>query len=313
MPSAAGELELAAPRLKSQSAAGPVYEYEPTAGVPPVGILRLDRAALVPVEAPGTHAHDFPGLAYFERGGGSLRSVESEWRVQAGDVYVVAPGAFVGLGGVPGLERAEGWSVYFTPEVFGRDAPAAFLSWRAHPLLLPFVRGDAGGVLRLRVPRGDRASWSERLAALERELRHRPNGYAEAATAHLTLLLVGVSRLAADVVAELALNDEPLLADVFAFIEAHFSERISLHDVASTMALTPGHLTTTVRRKTGRTVQDWIIERRMVEARRLLVETDLTTGEVGARVGYADAAYFTRVFRRVHGTTPLRWRAASRP
>ena len=38
--------------------------------------------------------------------------------------------------------------------------------------------------------------------------------------ARLTLLLVGVSRLAADVVGDLRLKDEPLLADVFGFIEA---------------------------------------------------------------------------------------------
>ena len=74
-----------------------------------------------------------------------------------------------------------------------------------------------------------------------------------------------------------------------------------------------GHLTTVVRRKTGRTVLEWIGERRMAEARKLLVETDLPVEEVGRRVGYADAHYFVRVFRRGHGATPLGWRRAGRP
>lgn len=291
----------------------PVYAYEPAPGLPPVGVLRLDRANLTPAEPPGTHAHDFPGLAYFERGGGSLRSGTHEWRVEAGDLYVVAPGELMGVGSIAGLEQAEGWAVYFAAEVFGRGPSIALLSWRAHPLLLPFARGEAGGVLRLRVPRTERSRWSERCAALDAELRERRDGYDEAALAHLTLLLVGVSRLAADVVGELRLNDEPLLAEVFGFIEVHYHQPISLRDVASAVALTPGHLTTTVRRKTGRTVQDWILEHRMAQARRLLVETDLTSDEVGTRVGYTDPAYFTRTFRRVHGTTPLRWRGASRP
>jgi AraC family transcriptional activator of pobA len=65
-----------------------------------------------------------------------------------------------------------------------------------------------------------------------------------------------------------------------------------------------------VRRRTGRTVQDWIIERRMAEARSLLAETDLSVAEVARRVGVADAGYFSRLFSRTHGASPRRWRAS---
>jgi AraC family transcriptional regulator, transcriptional activator of pobA len=116
-----------------------------------------------------------------------------------------------------------------------------------------------------------------------------------------------------DVVGDLRLNDEPLLAEVFGFIEERYSERVSLRDVARAVSLSRGHLTTVVRRKTGRTVQEWIAERRMAEARRLLVQTDLAVEEVGRRVGYRDAGYFVRTFRRTHGATPLGWRRAGRP
>jgi AraC-like DNA-binding protein len=93
----------------------------------------------------------------------------------------------------------------------------------------------------------------------------------------------------------------------------YYRERISLRDVASAVGLSPAHLTTTVRRKTGRTVQEWIAERRMAQARRLLVQTDLTVAEIGRRVGYPDPVYFARSFRRAHDTTPLRWRRSGRP
>ena len=121
-----------------------------------------------------------------------------------------------------------------------------------------------------------------------------------------------VSRLAADVVADLRLRREPLLADVFAFIEARYHGRISLRDVAAAMNVTPGHLTTVVRRKTGRTVHEWIAERRMAQARRLLVESDAPVAEIGRWVGYDDPVYFARTYRRMHGATPLRWRRAGR-
>jgi AraC family transcriptional regulator, transcriptional activator of pobA len=54
---------------------------------------------------------------------------------------------------------------------------------------------------------------------LDLELRQRRDGYREAVLAHLTLLLLGVGRLAADVVGDLRFKDEPLLAEVFGFIE----------------------------------------------------------------------------------------------
>jgi hypothetical protein len=89
------------------------------------------------------------------------------------------------------------------------------------------------------VPEGapaDRPSWSERLSALGLELRQRHDGYREAALAHLTLLLVGVGRLTADVMGDLRLKDEPLLAEVFGFIEERYRERVSLKDVARAVA-----------------------------------------------------------------------------
>jgi AraC family transcriptional regulator, transcriptional activator of pobA len=274
----------------------PVYAYETMPGVPSVSALRFGRESSPGGLPPDANSHDFLVLTYFERDGGSLRLGEREWQIEAGDVYLISPGEIVDPSG---LEEAEGWSV--------------FLSWRAHPLLFPFVRGASGGAQRLKVPPKDRPSWSERLSALDLELNQRHDGYREAVLAHLTLLLVGLSRLAADVVGDLRLKDEPLLAEVFGFIEERYHEPISLRDVARAVSLSRCHLTTVVRRKTGRTVQEWISERRMAEARRLLVETDLSVEEVGRRVGYGDPGYFVRIFRRAHGSTPLAWRRADRP
>ena len=92
------------------------------------------------------------------------------------------------------------------------------------------------------------------------------------------------------------------------FRSGRYRTPISTRDVAAAVGVTPGHLTTVVRRGTGRTVGQWVTERRLQEARRLLAGTDLTVAAVAARTGYADAGYFIRRFRAAHGLTPQEWR-----
>ncbi|MGM1065585.1 AraC family transcriptional regulator [Saccharothrix sp. Mg75] len=286
------------------------YSMLPAPGELPVTTWRLEhdwRSGDGPFEE---HAHDFPGLAYFETTGGRLPTGRRTWSIEAGDLFVIAPGDVVGRLHTADLAGSRGWGVFFTADALGPDVPGAHLAWRTHPLLFPFVRGGAVGALRLRVPEPDRAEWAGRVRALHDELAQRRDGYREAVAAHLVLLLVGVSRLAADVVGDLRENSEPLLARVFEVIERRYPHPLSLRDVAAAVNISPGHLTTTVRRRSGRTVQEWITERRMVQARRLLATTRLTISEVGRQVGFPDAGYFARTFGRVHGMSPVRWRRA---
>jgi AraC-like DNA-binding protein len=247
-------------------------------------------------------------LFYAHRADSRFRIDDRAWSVTDGDLFVLAPGQVLAF-----PERidtiADGWVVFFPADAVRAGTTS---TWQAHPLLSAFAHtGQHDRAQRLRIPAEERAGWAERLAALDAELAARRDGYREAALAHLTLLLVAVSRLSADVAGELRSADEPLLAAVFDIIERRYQEPISLADVAAELALTAGHLTTSVRRKTGRTVQQWLTERRMQQARFLLTDTDLTVAAVGRRVGYPDAGYFIRRFRGEHSVTPARWRQAA--
>ncbi|MET0233787.1 MAG: AraC family transcriptional regulator [Kibdelosporangium sp.] len=286
------------------------YSMLPAPGELPVATWRLEEHGWDRGTSFEEHAHDFPGLAYFENSRGQLRTGRQAWPIEAGDLFVVAPGDVMGHITAPDLAGVQGWGVFFTADALGPDVPGAHLAWRTHPLLFPFVRGGAIGALRLRVPEPDRPEWISRFRALHAELAERRDGYREAVLAHLVLLLVGVSRLAADVVGDLRENREPLLAEVFEVIEKRYPQPLSLRDVAAAVNISPGHLTSTVRRRTGRTVQEWIIERRMVQARRLLAATELPIGAVGREVGIPDAGYFARTFGKAHGMSPAQWRRA---
>ncbi|WP_375515714.1 helix-turn-helix domain-containing protein [uncultured Nostoc sp.] len=102
----------------------------------------------------------------------------------------------------------------------------------------------------------------------------------------------------------------PQLSNVFHFIENNFYLPITLVDVAQSVAYSPAYLTDLVRRQTGKTVQSWIIERRMIAARSLLLETSEKVEQIAGKVGYQHAVHFFRQFRQYHQTTPQAWRKA---
>ncbi|VEG58233.1 response regulator receiver protein [Mycolicibacterium aurum] len=282
-------------RLMSQTArfAGrrdgvPIYSYPGAVGSPPVSVMEWQACTL---PAAGRHIHDFPVLVYHAR---------------TGLVDVVAAGAAVDP--PPDADRTDAVAVFFDPAALGEGARSPWPTWRAHPLLFPFLHGHHGGLLRIEVPAPRRAFWLATLTCIETELADRREGYHQASLAHLTVLLIELARLVDNVVVDLRRSGEPMLARVFEVIEQRIAEPVSLRDVARECGVTPGHLTTVVRRRTGRTVGEWILERRMAEARALLRGTDLAVQDVARRVGITDPGYFTRTFRGAHGVSPRAWR-----
>lgn len=99
-----------------------------------------------------------------------------------------------------------------------------------------------------------------------------------------------------------------LLNKVFRFIEANYYRPMTLTDIANEVGISPSYLTNLMRRVTGATVQNWVIQRRMAAARTLLEETDKSLEEVADMIGYQNVVHFFRQFRQYYGTTPALWR-----
>jgi DNA-binding response OmpR family regulator len=102
--------------------------------------------------------------------------------------------------------------------------------------------------------------------------------------------------------------DCPQLASVFEFIELNYGQPIGLTEIAQAVGYSPAYLTDLSRKKTGRTVYGWLIERRMMAARTLLLETDDAIEAIAHRVGYLNICNFFRQFRQHTGLTPKAWR-----
>ncbi len=105
--------------------------------------------------------------------------------------------------------------------------------------------------------------------------------------------------------------DCPKLAKVFRFIDANYHQPINLGDVAQVAGYSPAYLTNLVQNHTGRTIKQWIIERRMAQARTLLINTANSVKQIAEAAGYSDVGYFVRQFRQVHGMPPQVWRSVA--
>jgi AraC-like DNA-binding protein len=67
-----------------------------------------------------------------------------------------------------------------------------------------------------------------------------------------------------------------------------------------------------MRRQTGKTVHQWIVEYRMAKACSLLLETNQSVEQIAEAVGYQYVGCFFRQFRISFGTTPQVWRNGHR-
>lgn len=105
----------------------------------------------------------------------------------------------------------------------------------------------------------------------------------------------------------------PHLKEVFDYIEANYHRGITLSNVADAVGYSPAYLTNTVAKKTGETVNGWIVKRRMAAARPLLRDTDETIEQIATALGYQNACHFSRQFRQHHGISPKNWRNQNQP
>ena len=102
----------------------------------------------------------------------------------------------------------------------------------------------------------------------------------------------------------------PRLHEVFGFIESNYHQSIKLKEVAQAVGYSSAYLTDLVRRMTGKTVNYWIVERRMVEAKRLLSQTDNSIEEIAVKVGYKNTNHFYCQFRKFYQSTPASCRVS---
>jgi AraC family transcriptional activator of pobA len=94
-------------------------------------------------------------------------------------------------------------------------------------------------------------------------------------------------------------------------INADFASDLTTKGLASELGLSAARLSQIFRERTGRTVKDMLVERRLIEAKRTLAGTQTPITRIILDSGFNDMAYFHRAFRKDTGMTPGQYRAKS--
>jgi AraC family transcriptional activator of pobA len=86
----------------------------------------------------------------------------------------------------------------------------------------------------------------------------------------------------------------------------------SVTSYATDLAVTPTHLSRTVKALTGRTAGEVVHDRLVLEARRLIVSTNLPIADISYRLNFSTPTYFARFFANRTSETPSEFRQRMR-
>lgn len=93
------------------------------------------------------------------------------------------------------------------------------------------------------------------------------------------------------------------------YVADNYAAEISLDDLARVAGMSTFHFAREFKRTTGTTPHQYLIKYRVERAKALLLkEGDMPLVEVGAQSGFSHQSHFTRLFRRLTGTTPQVYR-----
>lgn len=246
------------------------------------------------------HKHSFYHLVYFTAGSGEHVIDFESFPVNSGMIYFMRPG------------QVHNWQ--FKDEVDGyiiNFAPAFFEELLAHPKLIdqfPFFGTDVQQQVIVLKP-DTRKKVESIFEAIIVEQSEKP-GTRQLMTGTLLLqLFILVSR---DITQPAPKQEQgynsTILQNFQQLIEDNFSRMKLPKDYAALMYITPNHLNALCRDLAGISAGEMIRNRILLEAKRLLINFDLSIGGIAAELNFPDSSYFVKFFKKHTGSTPEAFR-----
>ena len=267
----------------------------------------------------GSHCHEFYELVYLISGRGSHCIGPSSYPIQAGDVYVISPNEPHAYYPLPGTE-VRIVNVLFLPSIVD-DALLGSASLSGLTKLLyiePLFREEARFTNRLNLQGTVAYRVETMLREMSEEQEARAPGHELVLKNTFCTLLVLLSRAYEQQLtregAALAFNRRHAVVEAaLRYIEAHYTEPLSLADVAQHTAMSASRLAHLFKEGTRRSILAYLHEYRINRVCAELLRSDAPVGDLAWHLGYGDLRFFHRVFRRYTGCSPTEYRRAHRP
>jgi len=244
------------------------------------------------------HKHSFYHLVFFTKGGGYQTIDFEHVPVKAGQLYFMAPG------------QVHNW--HFEGEVDGyiiNFSAAFFQSFLLRPGYLddlPFFSGIVADAV-IDVPGDKQAAITQLFEELIAENEEQRFLSADMIRTTLLKLFISAARLVSRQQAEPTYN-YTLMRNFQKLIDKNFISLKLPKDYADLLFITPNHLNALCNAMLGIPAGEVIRRRIALEAKRLLINRELTIARIAGELNFADNSYFTRFFKKQTGITPEEFR-----
>lgn len=265
---------------------------------------------------PEVHGHDFVELVYVVNGEGRHHFEGNEFEIRAGDVFIINPGEVHTYGFQPG-QQIEIINCLFQPTLI-RDTLLRELEisqsmdyFYVHPFLDETERFNH----RLNLQGPQASSVLALLESMLLELNGRLPGYSTVIRVKMIELLILLSRyysfLQQPELTRKGGESQVKALRIKGYLERNFDQKISLAQLADTFNISVRQLNRLIKQHTGASVLDLLHQIRVERAKLLLVTTDDKVISVATAVGYEDPAFFSRLFTRLVGCSPGKYRESA--
>ncbi|MFH1904748.1 MAG: PocR ligand-binding domain-containing protein [bacterium] len=101
---------------------------------------------------------------------------------------------------------------------------------------------------------------------------------------------------------------EKIIIEAKRFIETNYTKTLNLKDVAEAVYLSPNYFSNLFKHHTNHTFHEYLMKIRIENAKKLLSRLNLNVSQVSNLVGYDDPNHFSRVFAKITGYPPQKYR-----
>lgn len=92
------------------------------------------------------------------------------------------------------------------------------------------------------------------------------------------------------------------------YIDKHYPNNLTVEAIADAACLSPGYAGRIFKEQLGLPIMDYVLKVRIDKSKKLLLNPHYQIQAIAEKVGYGDAGYFTKVFRKFEGITPTQFR-----